>query len=610
MTEPVDPAEVFEKLWASGEPPDLKAFIARLPPLTTEQLAALVRIDQRNRHGRGNPNPAEHYLAALPALATDKDWAFDVVYHEYLLREEHGQSPSAAEFAARFPQYAELLADQIGLHNAIGPTPHACEPPTTLLGETPAAARRGNPRFRTLPVYFGRYRVVRLIGRGGMGDVYLAEDALLGRQVALKFPRFDGDAGGESLARFRREAQIAAGFHHPNLCPIYDLGQINGIWFLTMPYITGKALSALIAERGGLPENQATSVIACVARAMAVAHKAGVVHRDLKPSNILLKEDGQPVVTDFGLARRNAPFDSLLTNKGALVGTPAYMAPEQIEQDSDEVAATSDIYSLGVILYEVLAGRPPFVGRVDQVLRQILVASAPPITQAAPDVSPALEAVCAKAMSKEPADRFASMEEFARALSPASVTETIALRPQAESFSPQPQARQSAQTPGPAKQSPPSSLALSRGRILAVCVLAIIVAGACWSLWQRSDDSSPDSTSHSIDQLTAGSLWQGQFQFVGMAYVGEVQVTIKERSDGEFTGIYETENAAYAWAIKGTLRDEKIRWEFTHVVREKEPRFVVGNAYVEGACRSSQMKVDFHHRGNNTRAEMVLNRVK
>jgi hypothetical protein len=136
------------------------------------------------------------------------------------------------------------------------------------------------------------------------------------------------------------------------------------------------------------------------------------------------------------------------------------------------------------------------------------------------------------------------------------------------------------------------------------------VVAAAWSLRQWSNGSSPDSTAQSSDQLTAGSFWQGRFQFIGIDYDGEVQVTVKERWNDEFNGIYETENAAYLWAIKGTLRNERIRWEFTDVVREKEPRFLVGRAYVEGACRGSQMKVDFHHPGNNTRAEMVLNRIE
>ena len=606
MTKPVDPTAAFERLWGSGEPPDLKAFVASLQSPSAEQLAALVRIDQEKRARLGKPISAEDYLSALPNLAAQTDWAIDVMYHEYLLKEEHGQRPTSAEYAARFPQYAALLADQIELHNAMGPATGAFEPASTLLGETPNSARKSNPRFGTLPVHFGRYRVVQLIGRGGMGDVYLAEDALLGRQVALKFPRFEGDAGSEALARFRREAQIAAGFHHPNLCPIYDFGQMNGIWFLTMPYITGRPLSALIAERGRLRQDEATSLISCVARAMAVAHAAGVVHRDLKPSNILLNDDGLPIVTDFGLARRNTQLDPFLTGEGALVGTPAYMAPEQIGRASDEVSVKSDIYSLGVILYEVLAGHPPFVGRVDHVLRQVLADQPPPVSQAVPDVPPALEAVCLKAMSKEPGDRFSSMEEFAGALAAPNVPETLAhLRPKGESLNPQPQ--QTAFRPPPS--SSPATL-WSRRNILAACALLFIATGAVWSLWQWSGDSSADSISHSSDQLTEGSFWQGRFQFVGMNYDGDVQVTIEERADDEFYGIYETENATYVWAIKGTLRGDKIRWEFTDVVREKEPRFVVGRAYVEGACRGPEMNVVFRHPGNNSRAEMVLKRIE
>jgi serine/threonine protein kinase len=378
-----------------------------------------------------------------------------------------------------------------------------------------------------------------------------------------------------------------------------------------MPYITGRPLSALIAERGKLPSGEASTLVSCVARAMAVAHAAGVVHRDLKPSNILLNDDGQPIVTDFGLARRNTQLDPFLTGEGALVGTPAYMAPEQIGRADDEVSAKSDIYSLGVILYEVLAGHPPFVGRVDHLLRQVLADQPPPISQAVPDVPPALEAVCFKAMSKEPGDRFASMDEFSMALAVSAVPETLVHpRPKAVSLN-APQARAQPRESGLAA-SPSSSPAtlLSLRNILAACTLLLIAAGAVWSLRQWSTASPAGPALPSSDQITAGSFWQGRFQFVGMDYGGDVQVTIEERWNDEFYGIYETENATYVWAIKGKLRGERINWEFTDVVREKEPRFVVEKAYVEGTCRGGQMTVVFRHAGNNTRANMVLNRIE
>jgi serine/threonine protein kinase len=592
MAEPVDPAEQFDQLWSTGQRPDLNKFAARQPMLTAEQLAALVRIDQRERSRLGEPILAEQYLTAFPQLIAETDLAVDVVYHEYLLREQKRESPTAAEYRARFPQYATLLMDQIELHNAIASTPSAHEPAPTTIGHTPKSTDRTRPRFDDLPIHFGRYGILKLLGRGGMGDVYLAEDALLGRQVALKLPHFDDNVGSEALERFRREAQIAAGFHHPHLCPIYDFGELDGVWFLTMPYITGQPISSLLTERGRLPETEAVPLIARVARAMAVAHEAGVVHRDLKPANILVKEDGQPIVTDFGLARRNEGFDPLLTGAGALVGTPAYMSPEQIGAAPDEVGAACDIYSLGVVLYEILTGRPPFQGTVTQVLRQILIDNPPPISKVVPDVSAPLEAVCSKALAKDPSQRFASMEEFARALEDVGGSSSG-----------------SAENSSSAVASTPSLL-FSRRTVLLGSALALGLTWGLWSLWPWNDDPLQHAMPDASDQLLPGSRWEGRFRFVGMDYQGSVQVTVEERSGDEFYGIYETENATYVWVIRGTLRGENIRWEFTDVVREKEPRSLVGQAYVEGVCRANQMNVTFRHPGYDSRAEMTLNRVE
>jgi serine/threonine protein kinase len=263
---------------------------------------------------------------------------------------------------------------------------------------------------------FGRYRIVRTLGQGGMGSVYLAHDSQLDRQVALKVPHLSDRDGPEVLERFYREARAAAALDHPNLCPVFDVGQVDGSPYLTMAYVEGRPLSMLIGRQTDWPQRQVAAVVRKLANALQEAHDRGVVHRDLKPANILVSRRKELVVVDFGLARRDGAGDARLTRSGVILGTPAYMAPEQVAGEMDAVGPCSDIYALGVILYELLAGRPPFEGPVALVLGQVMVAEPEPPSRTRPDVDPRLESACLKALAKKPADRFGSMTDFAAAM--------------------------------------------------------------------------------------------------------------------------------------------------------------------------------------------------
>jgi hypothetical protein len=267
-----------------------------------------------------------------------------------------------------------------------------------------------------LPEQFGRYRILRPLGRGGMGTVYLALDAQLGRQVALKVPRFAADDDPQVLARFYREARAAARLQHPNLCPVYDVGQLNDVHYLTMAYVEGRPLSALTAADQLLPPHQAALLVRQIALAMEEAHAHGVVHRDLKPSNVLINKRGEPVVMDFGLARRPAADEERLTRPGALLGTPAYMAPEQVYGDGDAIGPACDIYSLSVLLYELLTGRPPFEGSLGEIMVKVYQEEPPPPSAHRPGLDSRLEAICLKGMAKKVEDRYGSMTELAQAL--------------------------------------------------------------------------------------------------------------------------------------------------------------------------------------------------
>ncbi len=275
-----------------------------------------------------------------------------------------------------------------------------------------------NP-FPVLPAEFGRYRILRLLGRGGMGAVYLAQDSQLGRQVALKVPFFDVSESPQRAERFVREARSAAVLQHPNICTVFDAGQIEGQPFITMAYIGGKPLEDEIEPEAPMPQIRAAEIVRKIALALDHAHRKGIVHRDLKPANVMMAADGEPVVMDFGLAKRVVDVDRnevRLTRDGGLLGTPSYMAPEQVKGEVSAIGPATDIYSLGVMLFEMLTGRTPFTGGMTVVIGQILTAPAPPVKEFRPDVDSRLDAICRKAMAKEPADRFSSMAELANAL--------------------------------------------------------------------------------------------------------------------------------------------------------------------------------------------------
>ena len=290
----------------------------------------------------------------------------------------------------------------------------------------------------------GRYEVLSRIGTGGMADVYLARDQLLGRQVAVKLLHHRFAEDQEFVERFRREASSAAGMSHPNVVAIFDRGEWDGTYYIAMEYLPGRSLKAVVREQGPLEPAAAIDIVIQILQAARFAHRRGVIHRDLKPHNVILDEEGRAKVTDFGIARAGA---SDMTLTGSIMGTAQYLSPEQAQGHA--VSAASDIYAVGIVLYELLTGTVPFDGEtaVTIALKQVSAAPLPPsavVSHAAPHppgvasthppdaasagapvpapaparaaIPPELDAVVLRALAKDPAERFADADEFIAAL--------------------------------------------------------------------------------------------------------------------------------------------------------------------------------------------------
>jgi serine/threonine-protein kinase len=354
-------------------------------------------------------NPASHDSA--------RDRRLEEILHRYLQAVDAGQLPDRDALLRQHPEFAPelaaLFADQeavAGLAWAMAepaaPMLPATEAPTLAPGEMPAPAP--GTRIR----YFGDYELLKEIARGGMGVVYRARQISLNREVALKMILAGQLASAGDVQRFHREAEAAANLDHPNIVPIYEVGEHEGQHYFSMKLIQGGSLAS---QQTPLAPRQAAELLALVARAVHHAHQRGILHRDLKPANVLLDARGRPYVTDFGLAKR-VQGASQHTQTGAIVGTPSYMAPEQARSEK-LLTTAADVYSLGAVLYELLTGRPPF--RADTPLDTVLqVLDREPERPRTlnPQLDRDLETICLKCLEKEPGKRYGSAEALAEDL--------------------------------------------------------------------------------------------------------------------------------------------------------------------------------------------------
>ncbi len=382
---------------------------------------------------RGAHPRIEDYLA-------DVDESRWPVLLEELLRVERelvqrsGAEPIVDEYRRRFPQSLAVIEAVFGEERdeaAIGRRLSAPEP--TISG--PVASGRqtdvngdGAPAPGTQVRYFGDYELIKELGRGGMGIVFKARQMSLNRPLALKMIRSAALASEDERRRFQNEAEAIATLDHPHIVPILEVGNYEGQRYFTMKLIGGTSLNQKLTDYVGDPRS-AAKLLKHVAEAVHHAHQRGILHRDLKPANILLDERGEPFVTDFGLAKR-VEGDSELTQSGAIMGTPAYMAPEQASGRRGAVTTASDIFGLGAILYAVLTGRAPFGGdSVEETLEQVRNSAPSPPSKLNPRVPRDLETICLKCLEKDPSRRYASADGLAGDLKRWLAGEPIAARP-------------------------------------------------------------------------------------------------------------------------------------------------------------------------------------
>jgi len=383
--------------------------------------AACARLDRQLRAGADER--AERLFAEWPALAAKVDAALELIYTEFVIREELGQQPRCADFLARFPQWRSGLEEQFRVHELLrdgGTIPYAVP--------VPAAAE-------PVEAAVGAYELLEKIAQGSMAVVWKARQRGLNRVVALKMVLPGVQAGRVEHARLRTEAEAVARLQHPNIVQIFEVGEWHGgegglpVPFFSLEFVPGGSLDRKLA---GTPRSAsyAAELVQTLARAIHYAHQQGIVHRDLKPANVLLTPDGTPKITDFGLAKLLDRVSAHSTESGHIFGTPSYMAPEQADGSARQIGPAADVYALGAILYEVLTGRPPFRAEtLLTTLRQVVNDDPAPPDVLQTNVPRDLATVCLKCLNKDPRRRYADAGALADDLGRYLAGEPILARP-------------------------------------------------------------------------------------------------------------------------------------------------------------------------------------
>ena len=358
---------------------------------------------------------AEEYFERLPAVDCHSDSVLELIYTEYVVREELGQAVTADEWYVRFPSWSDDLRQMFEVHRQF----NAVETHVSVSGSSNGTPF-SSPKVQSVESrhwesgrLIGCYQLFEEIGRGGMGVVYRARQLKLNRDVALKMILSGEFASPRELARFQTEAESAARLQHPNIVQVFEVSAYDRHPYLSMELVDGGNLEAQLKVHRMAPHD-AARLLETIARAVHFAHQSGVIHRDLKPSNVLLTSTGEPKVADFGLAKQLLEGQAENTQSGAIVGTPSYLAPELVGRGKASIGPTSDVYSLGVMLFEMMTGRLPFVAESPLELLKCIVSEDPSLpSDFCPNLPKDLETICLKCLNKEPYRRYGAAAELA-----------------------------------------------------------------------------------------------------------------------------------------------------------------------------------------------------
>ena len=381
-------------------------------PLQEDEFQELRQVccELRQRLRAGESARVEELLEIHPLLARNDEAVLELIHAEVSTRNDMGQRPTLEEWEQRFPRLLPRMEQIVSLRSVFDSEMPTLSDSSAGTADPLASVQAPDGRLR-----IGNYQILQEIGRGGMGVVYKARQANLSRIVALKMILAGEHAGLRERARLRNEAQAAAQLMHPNVVQIFEIGEHEGLPFLVMEYVAGGNLTRTLRA---MPQafRWSARLTETMARAIHVAHLRGIVHRDLNPSNILIALDGTPKISDFGLAKFLVD-DKGLSLSGVILGTPSYMAPEQVSGNGQTIGPGTDVYALGALLYEMLTGAAPFRGFTPmETLCQVMEAELVPPSRLRHGVPEDLETICLKCLDRDPARRYSSAEDLAEDL--------------------------------------------------------------------------------------------------------------------------------------------------------------------------------------------------